>query len=263
MVGGIRPYFGSKCTLTKEIEKYLPKDIKQRIFLDVFTGGGSVALLGAKHCKKVYANDIDFNNINYFQHLKDKEFPQYVTEQLKLETKEGLYYKYKELDGTATRKNAYNMFCSANIGYGGKSYTTPSKQKLEKLFARNWDKILNEKRELIKNITFFSEDYKDFLRNCSKIKGKKFYYFDPPYYEVASKTYYGNKGEFHKNFDHEEFYNMVSKISRTPFMISYEDSPYIRDLYKNYNIIPIVNEKAQNVKGKVTQKKKELLITNY
>ncbi|MCY4353116.1 MAG: DNA adenine methylase, partial [Gemmatimonadetes bacterium] len=58
-----------------------------------------------------------------------------------------------------------------------------------------------------------------------------FLYLDPPYY--LPQRLYG-EGDDHIGFDHEGLAELLRKRER--WILSYNDCPYIRDLYKEYHI---------------------------
>lgn len=259
----IRPYFGAKCKLSRELIKYFPKNIAELIFIDVFTGGGSMALLATQLFKKVIANDIDSNVINMYQFMKSAQlFGEFCNNRLQLENKMLLQSRFKELDNTFTIENAYNTYCCSYSNYGGKTYTTPSTVKVDTLLRRDNVKFLNGLKDYLSKIEFLNKDYKEVL-----IYKNAFYYLDPPYWKVKSDKYYGLDGENHKNFNHYEFKEQVDKIAKHSYiMVSYEDSPEIRELYKDYKIHRILNKggKKDNKTGKgVAHNTWEVIITNY
>ena len=59
-------------------------------------------------------------------------------------------------------------------------------------------------------------------------------YLDPPYL-IASDNLYGSKGDAHKGFDHEELASVLRK--RDKWVLSYNDCPEIRELYKHARIL--------------------------
>ncbi len=60
-----------------------------------------------------------------------------------------------------------------------------------------------------------------------------FCYLDPPY--LIKSSLYGKKGNAHKDFDHEALAAILLK--RKNWVLSYNDSEEIRDLYKGFRII--------------------------
>lgn len=63
-----------------------------------------------------------------------------------------------------------------------------------------------------------------------------FLYLDPPYW-IRSDNLYGIRGDTHRGFPHLELFELLSKRDR--WILSYNDSPEVRELYKNYRIEPL------------------------
>jgi DNA adenine methylase len=61
-------------------------------------------------------------------------------------------------------------------------------------------------------------------------------YADPPYY--ISSYIYGRDGDLHEGFNHVAFATYIKGLSCN-WMLSYNDCPYIRDLYKGHTILPV------------------------
>lgn len=156
---------------------------------------------------------------------------------------------------------AFYYYTCVYCGYGGKPYASPTKDKFNQYKKRNVSKDLILCRDTLFNCELRNEDYKNIkYSNC-------LYYCDPPYNNVGDNTYYGYNGNNHKNFNHLEFYEYISEISKTnKIIISYEDSEEIQNIYKNFNIHKInkktINFNPNNKKNETLQTN-ELLITNY
>ena len=69
-------------------------------------------------------------------------------------------------------------------------------------------------------------------------------YADPPYY--ISTYLYGKDGDLHESFDHEEFAKTIRE--RNDWMLSYNDCPWIRELYNGCQIIPVKWSYGMNAK---------------
>lgn len=83
---------------------------------------------------------------------------------------------------------------------------------------------------------------------------------DPPYYTATKSALYGKNGKLHKGFDHERFANDVKKCKHK-WLITYDDCQYIRDLYKDYTIIPFeLMYGMKNVAKNADMKGKEIII---
>jgi DNA adenine methylase len=98
-----------------------------------------------------------------------------------------------------------------------------------------------------------NKDFQNLI--SSQDREETLFYLDPPYFET--EKYYQNV-EF-KREDHERLYNSLKNI-KGKFILSYNDCPYIRELYKGYNIKEVT--RFNNLSFK-TKEFRELIITNY
>ena len=90
-----------------------------------------------------------------------------------------------------------------------------------------------------------------------------FIFMDPPYYTATKSALYGRNGELHKGFDHERFAEEVKRCKHK-WLITYDDCEYIRQMYKDYKIIPFnLMYGMRNVSKENTMKGNEIIITNY
>jgi DNA adenine methylase len=81
------------------------------------------------------------------------------------------------------------------------------------------------------NVSIANQDFADFL---DIVHNDAFIFLDPPYY-LETSNLYGNNGDMHESFDHQALFNAVTK--KSDWMMTYNNCPYIRDLYKDYTII--------------------------
>jgi DNA adenine methylase len=92
---------------------------------------------------------------------------------------------------------------------------------------------------------------------------KVFIYLDPPYYSATKSALYGKNGHLHKSFDHERFRKVIRE-SKHNWLITYDDSPYIRELFSFANIYGWdLTYGMRNVTEFSDQRGKELIISNY
>ena len=87
-------------------------------------------------------------------------------------------------------------------------------------------------------------------------------YLDPPYYKPPKNSHY--KIFFEKK-DHLKLLSNLKKM-KTKFFLSYDDSPEIRKMYKDFKITEIKFyyrvSNSKNMQDK-RLKKKELVISNF
>ena len=79
------------------------------------------------------------------------------------------------------------------------------------------------------NIVVAKADFKEALLNHAG----DFAYLDPPY--LIRNTLYGNKGDAHKDFDHEGLAQILQK--RKKWILSYNDCDKIRKMYSRFEMI--------------------------
>jgi len=90
-----------------------------------------------------------------------------------------------------------------------------------------------------------------------------FIFLDPPYYSATKSALYGKNGNLHKVFDHERFAENM-KNCQHKWLITYDDSEYIRKLFSFANIVPWnLTYGMRNVTDSSDQNGKELFISNY
>lgn len=105
-----------------------------------------------------------------------------------------------------------------------------------------------EKR--LKSVVIENKDFENLIRLYDRPKA--LFYCDPPYHKT--ENYYDVT--FTED-DHKRLKTVLGNI-KGRFILSYNDDEYIRELYKNYEIIPV--ERQNNLsRGSY----KELIIKNF
>lgn len=94
----------------------------------------------------------------------------------------------------------------------------------------------------LSNIRFSNEDFTTFLinitDNLNRNTGDIVVFLDPPYYLEKKSRLYGNNGNMHDEFEHITLYNSIRSLPKNiKWMMTYNDCPFIRELYKDYTII--------------------------
>lgn len=121
------------------------------------------------------------------------------------------------------------------------------------------------KEAIVKNIEYYSlfkdkievynYDAIEFMQKKTKYKrnSKLFVYIDPPYYNKGKSLY----RYYYTDSNHQELANYIKNKS-FPWLISYDATPFIEDLYKKNNKINLYLDYS----AKTSKKGKELLISN-
>lgn len=252
---------GGKSKMTKILDNFLPKEVDK--YLETFVGGGSVLLyiIQKYNPQVIYANDIDENLINYYNNVKNN--PQSVIDEC-LEIKN----KYNKDSFTdefykLNREKASHFFISNKTSFSGlnKNY---SSQAYDRNFTIRCINKIKDISTILKTTNFLNTDFINLNNFIEDISGY-FIYLDPPYFGNKDKGLYGKDGKLHKNFNHLELFEWVKKYSlNNKIMISYDDSPYIRELYKDFNIYSFdFVYSMTNTGGNLCKEGKEIVITNY
>lgn len=252
---------GGKSKMTKILDNFLPKEVDK--YLETFVGGGSVLLyiIQKYNPQVIYANDIDENLINYYNNVKNN--PQSViNECLEIKNK---YNKDSFTDEfyKLNREKASHFFISNKTSFSGlnKNY---SSQAYDRNFSIRCINKIKDISTILKTTNFLNTDFINLNNFIEDISGY-FIYLDPPYFGNKDKGLYGKDGKLHKNFNHLELFEWVKKYSlNNKIMISYDDSPYIRELYKDFNIYSFdFVYSMTNTGGNLCKEGKEIVITNY
>lgn len=259
-------YPGGKSRAIKILMPFFPKDFDE--LAEPFFGGGSVGLYLAQNfgLKQIFANDLNTDLYCFWQTLKtqNKALIDEIkrTRQTHTNGRE-LYEKLlaRRGENLSDFQRAVDFFVLNRItfsgvvdcgGYSQKAYEsrfTPS--SIERL--KNMDSIL-------RNFTFSNQSYESLLQNNGK---KVFIFLDPPYFSASKSKLYGKKGDLHTNFDHERLCEHL-KNTKHHFLLTYDDSEFIRELYKDfYKLKYTLQYGMNNFKQTKANKGQELLISNY
>ncbi len=259
-------YPGGKSRAIKILMPFFPQDFDE--LAEPFFGGGSVGLYLAQNLglKQIFANDLNTDLYCFWQTLKtqNKALIDEIkrTRQTHTNGRE-LYEKLlaRRGENLSDFQRAVDFFVLNRItfsgvvdcgGYSQKAYEsrfTPS--SIERL--KNMDSIL-------RNFTFSNQSYERLLQNNGK---RVFIFLDPPYFSASKSKLYGKKGDLHANFNHERLCEHL-KNTKHHFLLTYDDSEFIRELYKDfYKLKYTLQYGMNNFKQTKANKGSELLISNF
>ncbi|MBW4556770.1 MAG: DNA adenine methylase [Trichormus sp. ATA11-4-KO1] len=260
-------YPGGKSKAINQIIKYLPEGFSE--FREPFVGGGSVFIyLKQKFPElKIWINDLNCE-LFLFWKFAQSDLSQLVTEIRRIKDK---YQDGKLIFTELTSVNINNLSdferairffvlnritFSGTVESGGFSqeafhqrFTYSSIERLEKL-----ESILTE------NVKITNLDYSDLLTSEDK---DIFIFLDPPYFSATKSKLYGKNGDLHSIFDHQRFAEIL-KQSHHQWLITYDDSPQIRENFQWANISQWeLQYGMNNYKQSRAAKGKELFLSNY
>ena len=266
-------YPGGKSRAIKFLAQFLPKDIDE--FREPFFGGGSLGLYVAQnHSKtKIYANDLNYELFCFWQSLQ-RDCAGLISGILELKNHfaEGRdLYRFilsRRSDDLSELTRGIDFFILNRITFSGVVDSGGYSQKAyQSRFTPSSIERLETTSEILGDFAFSHRDYKDFLqdKNSGEKSDKKsvFLFLDPPYFSASKSKLYGKKGILHTTFDHYELCEVL-KSTKHKFLLTYDDSAFIRDLYKDFCLKEwSLQYGMNNFKQTNAPKGKELLISNF
>lgn len=238
------PWTGGKSLLARKITSLFPDDISR--YIEVFGGGGSVLFYKENYAGLEVYNDFNSDLVNLFRCAK------YHREELQREISG--YFNSREMfeeikkklkiSGFTDIQRAAMFYVQIKISYGSDTRSFGCNNK--KINTDCFEEV--EKR--LERVVIENKDFENLIKVYDRPQA--LFYCDPPYFKA--ENYYD--AEF-TNADHERLKTILSQIKGN-FILSYNDCEYIRELYSNFEIIPI--ERQNNLsKGSY----KELIIKNF
>lgn len=271
LVQPVVKWVGGKRQLLKDIKEHIPKGTYK--YYEPFVGGGAV--LFDLQPKNAVINDFNEELINVYIVIRDK-LEELLEDLQRHEVTEEYYYELRAVD----RKEEYKMWSdvkkASRFIYLNKTcfnglyrvnssgyFNTPfgrykNPNVVNEIVLRAVSKYLNES-----NIKIKCGDYEDALKRVSK---NSFVYFDPPYDPISDSSNF--TGYTANGFNREEqvrLKNLCDKLNKkgVKFLLSNSNTPFIRELYNEYDIIVVNANRSINSNANKRGEIEEVLIKNY
>jgi len=266
---------GGKVRASKIIARYFPKEYNE--YREPCVGGGGLFFTIPPN-KKRWINDINPDLMSVYTALRDNPVEFIASCKAILPEQEGepltaarngkalysarLKQVFDEMVKDRQKHPALSYFYINRVCYAGRvNYDIPSRLYFSNPSGWNIVKtnLLEEASKLLQNIKITVGSYE----KCLETDGENvFIYIDPPYMKNtllsrASQLYQHNFTEE----DHKKLSEDVLKCKHK-VLISYDNHPFIRELYKDLNIY----EESWKYCGTSLKEKEvgqELIITNY
>ena len=240
-------YVGAKHWLVRKLVATLPEETIE--IVSPFFGGGSLELNLALRGIHVHGYDKFQPVTNFWQHwlrsaskviadanatlnlysraelqrLKKRRYPEICKSG---EMGATLYYAFNRLSFVGTPSNHVRDFRLRFDGH----------------YIRDWKDRKNGRRVFV-NTEFWescrklpiSVENKDFKESLAK-HPDIFAFLDPPYPNLSSRLY-GDSREYHEDFDHHGLYDILKR--RKQWGCCYNDVPFVRDLYSDFQMIEV------------------------
>jgi DNA adenine methylase len=257
-------YPGGKSRAVELIAPLLP-DFDE--FREPFLGGGSVFVNTKQRFpqKNYWVNDLYFELYKFWE-IAQKNINGLIE---KIYEWRNQFHVGKELHRFLNQnlanfndiERATAFFIYNRITFSGTSLSGGfSERAFHERFTESSIKRLVPFSGLIQETMITNFDYKTLIQ----AEGKNvFLFLDPPYYSATKSALYGKNGHLHKTFDHTEFAEIM-KTCHHKWLITYDDSEYIRNLFSFASIIPWnLTYGMRNVTETSDQNGKEIFVSNY
>lgn len=195
-------------------------------YIEVFGGAAWVLFRKQPESFEVY-NDFNSNLVNLFRVVKSE--PEALIEELDWTLNSRV--DFEELKAMFANKaemgdveRAANFFRLIKLSYGSKCDNFGGNPVV---LERRFPAIRNAHRRLAQGVIIENKDFEALIRQYDRADA--FFYLDPPYF--GTEDYYHDVG-FTKD-DHLRLFDALSGITGK-FLLSYNDDPFIRGLYKGY-----------------------------
>jgi len=257
-------YPGGKSRAVETIAKLIP-DFDE--FREPFLGGGSVFVYVKQRFpnKKYWINDL-YSELYKFWEMTQKDVDTLIAKVYEWKEKyqigkdlfNFLNENHKDFDDL---EKAAAFFVYNRITFSGTTLSGGySEGAFTGRFTESSIKRLNDLRQVINGSLITNSDYEELLKKEGK---NVFIFLDPPYYSATKSALYGKNGHLHKSFNHKRFAENMKNCEHK-WLITYDDSEYIRNLFSFAYITPWnLTYGMRNVTEHSNQTGKELFISNY
>lgn len=246
---GYTPFarMGGKSRLAKRLIEMFPPEDAYNVYVEPFVGAGNVILRTEKvEGRKEVINDKDKRVIIVFRAIKKsgKKLNKDVNRH---------YLTRQQFDAGKDKMDAVNIIQTFKSSFFGQGLTYSPANMITR-DNKEWQTDFEPIHDRIKNMTILNEDFTKVIKKYDS--DKTFFYLDPPY-ENPKKTDY-------PDYVTPEMVINAVQHCKGYVMISYNDSPHIRKLFKGIGWkIKSVKTRyigTQNIK---TREVNELVIMNY
>lgn len=264
-VRGPLRYPGGK---TRVVSKIFPMVPNFKEYREPMIGGGSVFLtLREKYPdRNFWINDL-YNDLFSFWNAFKETPEEIVKEAIKIKQldKSGkeIFRELSVINYELTNfERGLRFYVLNRISFSGLVHTGGySEESFQKRFTEKSIQRITQTCDLLKGVRITNFSYETLLKEPGD---EVFIYLDPPYYGNTESKLYGFKGILHTTFDHNK---LREELKRSDFswLLTYDDSDFVRDLYSFANIYKGQVSYGMNNVGKLKKAThgNELFICNY
>jgi len=240
---------GKKTKIKNDVIQLFPNNYD--LYVEPFVGSGAIFLNGKLENKKSILNDLDKNIIFGHKSIKSGVTLDEKTFTFSNDAKvQEQFYKKKHSN---TNDNFISSVIQSCGTFGGGGFGKIYKPITQTNF-RNKIKNAKKQKEYYKNTRLFNLDYRKIIKKFDNTNS--FFYLDPPY-EKSDRLYKDD------SIDLQDMSNILKNL-KGKFLLSINDSPNVRKIFKDFNIKSISVEGGSKDNSAIGSGiRKELLIKNY
>ena len=253
---------GGKNGLINSLTPFIPK--KFNSYFEPFVGGGALFFYLKNHkilnSKKIYLNDKNLELINAYRQIKIN--PIEILKKLEILKKnhnKEYFYKIRNLDRNSNFYSLGEVFRAARFIYLNKTcfnglcrynakgnFNTPiGSYKDPKIYDKE---LILSVHKALKNVAITNKDFE-----IVSLKARKgdFIYFDPPYFPLnKTSSFVGYTDNFLAN-EQIRLYELFKTLDFEGVKVlqSNSNTDFIKELYKDFEIIEVRSKRAINCKG--------------
>lgn len=259
-------YPGGKTRAIHVIKDFIPADFDE--YREPFIGGGSFFIyMRQTHPNiKCWVNDLNPELYLFWKHAQS-DSEHLAHEVLKIRKKKSngrnLFNELVSMDvhSLSDSERAVRFFVLNRITFSGLVEAGGySQQAFEGRFTQSAIERVAKLGEVLQGVKITNLDYRKLLTGGRK---SIFTFLDPPYFKATKSKLYGRNGILHTDFNHEEF-AAAMKTCQHSWLITYDDSPEIRNSFRFAHIRAWeLQYGMNNYKQGKAEKGKELFLSNY
>jgi DNA adenine methylase len=231
---------GGKSKLANQLIKLFPKDYD--VFIEPFVGAGNILFRKPViEGQQEIINDLDKDVIRIMNGLKTRNA--YIQNNIPRRITKAYFDKIKnKRDVINTLVKAKASFYNIGLSFKGNDKTIV-----------NIKTDFTPYKDRLKNVTILNESFAKVIKEYDS--NNSFFFLDPPYESDERKDY--------KDYvTPEQVFQSVKNI-KGKFMLTYNDSTNIRQLFKSFKIKTIDTMYEPNGNTQDKRKVTELIIMNY
>lgn len=224
-------------------------------YIEVFGGAGWVLFYKPRHASFEVYNDFNSNLANLFRMVRDKREELIESLEFVLNSREDFEISLKllaEKSEMSDLMRASHFFRVIRYSYGaGCDSFGCHPVDISRSFP-----LIRGCSERLKEVVIENKDFQKLIEQYDRPEA--LFFADPPYF--GTEDYYKDVGFTMEN--HFRLRETLGKI-RGKFILTYNDCPFIRELYEGYYIHAVTRINNLALRSENYQPYHEIIITNY